>query len=109
MIDEHQNPRETAAERNLFRARVRDYRGRHSCRSCSEGLSDALRMVDVLLMFLTMLGGPSLAAIILTVIVDGLAGLRALLSRMGRWRANVRWYGVAFCTILLLCLCCSSR
>lgn len=61
-------------------------------------------MADVLLMFLAMLAGPSLAAIILTVIVDGLAGLRALLSRMGRWRANVRWYGVAFCTIPLLLL-----
>jgi hypothetical protein len=104
MIDAHQNASETAADRNLFRARVRDYMRRHSCRDCSEGLSDAMQMTDVLLMFLAMLGGPSLAGMRLTEIVEVWAGLSALLSRMGRWWANVRCYSVAFCTIPLLLL-----
>jgi hypothetical protein len=57
----------------------------HSCRGCGEGLSDALRMADVLLMFLAMLGGPILAG-------------------MGRWQVNVRWYSIALVTIPLLLL-----
>lgn len=66
--------------------------------------SDALRMADVLLMFLAMLAGPSLAGLTLMAIVEGQAGLHALLSRMGRWRVKLRWYGVALFTIPLLLL-----
>ena len=40
----------------------------------------------------------------LTAIVEGRDGLRALLSRMGRWRVNLRWYSVALFTIPLLLL-----
>jgi membrane protease YdiL (CAAX protease family) len=36
--------------------------------------------------------GPFLAAIIVTVLTGGKAGLKALLSRMVRWRVGLRWY-----------------
>jgi membrane protease YdiL (CAAX protease family) len=64
----------------------------------------AIQMTDALLMFLAMVAGPSIAGITLTAIVDGKAGLRALISRTGRWRVGLRWYAVALCTIPLLLL-----
>jgi len=39
--------------------------------------------------------GPLLAAIIVTVLTGGKAGLKALLSRMVRWRVGLRWYAAA--------------
>jgi membrane protease YdiL (CAAX protease family) len=63
-----------------------------------------LQMADALLMFLAMVAGPSIAGVTLTAIVDGRAGLRALVSRIGRWRVGLRWYGVALGTIPLLLL-----
>jgi membrane protease YdiL (CAAX protease family) len=39
--------------------------------------------------------GPLLAAIIVTVLTSGKAGLKALLSRMVRWRVGLRWYAAA--------------
>lgn len=39
--------------------------------------------------------GPMLAALLVTTIVTGGAGLRELLSRMARWRVPVRWYAAA--------------
>jgi len=39
--------------------------------------------------------GPFLAAIIVTVLTSGKAGLKALLSRMVRWRVGLRWYAAA--------------
>jgi membrane protease YdiL (CAAX protease family) len=39
--------------------------------------------------------GPFLAAIIVTALTRGRAGLRALLSRMVRWRVGLKWYAAA--------------
>ena len=45
----------------------------------------------------------SVASIVTTRIVDGRDGLRALFSRLGKWRVSFAWYGVAlFITPLLL-------
>ena len=38
--------------------------------------------------------GPMVAALILTVVANGRAGLKALLARAVQWRVNLRWYGV---------------
>lgn len=46
--------------------------------------------------------GPSVAGILLTILVDGRPGLRELLSRLRRWRVNARWYAVALLTAPLL-------
>jgi len=47
--------------------------------------------------------GSSVASIVTTRIVDGRDGLRALFSRLGKWRVNFAWYGAAlFVTPLLL-------
>jgi membrane protease YdiL (CAAX protease family) len=39
--------------------------------------------------------GPLIAAIIVTALIDGKSGLKALLSRMVRWRVELNWYAVA--------------
>ena len=39
--------------------------------------------------------GPMIAAVIVTLVVEGRAGLRDLGARMLRWRVPLRWYGVA--------------
>jgi membrane protease YdiL (CAAX protease family) len=44
---------------------------------------------------LAWLAGPSVAGIVLTVLVAGRTGLRELLSGLTRWRVGARWYGVA--------------
>ena len=47
--------------------------------------------------------GSSFASIVATRIVDGRAGLRALFSRLSKWRVSFAWYAVAlFITPLLL-------
>ena len=47
--------------------------------------------------------GSSVASIVTARIVDGRDGLRALLSRVGKWRVSFAWYGAAlFVTPLLL-------
>lgn len=51
---------------------------------------------------LAMIVGPSIAGILLTGLIDGRRGLRALLSRVLRWRVGVRWYAVALLTAPLL-------
>ena len=48
------------------------------------------------------LAGPSIAGIILTVLVYGRAGLRDFLSRLFRWQVGARWYAVALLTAPLL-------
>ena len=39
--------------------------------------------------------GPALAAIIMAAVTEGKAGVKALLSRVVRWRVGVRWYVIA--------------
>jgi len=36
--------------------------------------------------------GPTLAAILLAVLIEGRAGLRNLFSGLGRWRVGIKWY-----------------
>jgi membrane protease YdiL (CAAX protease family) len=42
-----------------------------------------------------MLGGPSVAGLLLTGLVYGRAGFRDLLSRLLKWRVSFRWYAIA--------------
>ncbi|MGE5553733.1 MAG: CPBP family intramembrane glutamic endopeptidase [Betaproteobacteria bacterium] len=51
---------------------------------------------------LAMLGGPSVAGLLLTGLVKGRAGFRELLSRFLRWRVGVHWYAVALLTAPLV-------
>jgi membrane protease YdiL (CAAX protease family) len=51
---------------------------------------------------LTYLAGPSVAGILLTVLVSGRAGLAAFFSRLLQWRVGARWYVVALLTAPLL-------
>lgn len=41
------------------------------------------------------IGGPSIAGLVLTGLVSGRAGYRALWARLLKWRVGVRWYAVA--------------
>jgi hypothetical protein len=56
---------------------------------------EALRSIDALLLFPALVVGVGLLGIILTAVVDGRTGLRALFARMRRWRVNVGWYAAA--------------
>lgn len=47
------------------------------------------------LLYLGMLVGPSVAGILLTGLVAGRTGLRALLSQLLQWQVEARWYAVA--------------
>jgi uncharacterized protein len=51
---------------------------------------------------LAMLSGPAVAGILLTVLLDGRAGLREILSRLLRWRVGAHWYAVALLPAPLL-------
>lgn len=46
--------------------------------------------------------GPSVAGILLTGLIDGKAGFRELLSRLRKWRVDIRWYAVALLTAPLV-------
>jgi uncharacterized protein len=50
---------------------------------------------QVFFMVPAMLGGPSVAAILMTALVSGKAGFRELFARLLTWRVNARWYAVA--------------
>jgi len=58
----------------------------------------------VAIVALPMLLAPGIAGITVTALVDGSAGLRAMLSRMTHWRVDTRWYVVALATMPLLIL-----
>jgi membrane protease YdiL (CAAX protease family) len=51
-----------------------------------------------------MLGGPSVACLLVTALVAGKAGFRELFSRLRRWRVGAGWYAVALLTAPLLFL-----
>jgi membrane protease YdiL (CAAX protease family) len=52
--------------------------------------------------YLAMLAGPSVAGILLTVLVHGRAGFREFRSRLLRWRVGARWYAIALLTAPLV-------
>ena len=54
------------------------------------------------MVYVGMLVGPSTAGILMIGLVEGRAGYRALLSRLGKWRVGIRWYAVALLTVPLL-------
>lgn len=56
------------------------------------------------LVYLAMLAGPILAAILLTGLLGGRAGLHEYLARLFRWRVGGRWYAVALLTAPLAVL-----
>lgn len=51
---------------------------------------------------LALLAGPSLAGLLLTGLIEGRKGFRGLLSRLFRWKADVRWTGIALLTAPVL-------
>lgn len=64
----------------------------------------ALQTQDMLIMFLMMLLGPSTSSLVLTAVLDGRNGLRALWARMTRWQVGLPLYAVALLTIPVLTL-----
>ena len=46
--------------------------------------------------------GPTIAALLMTGLLSGRAGFRALLARLAKWQMSIRWYAVAFLTAPLL-------
>jgi len=44
---------------------------------------------------MVMLAGPSVAALLLTGLVDGRAGYRDMFSPLRKWRVGIRWYAIA--------------
>jgi membrane protease YdiL (CAAX protease family) len=54
------------------------------------------------LVYVAMLVGPSGAGLLLTGLLDGLAGFRELFSRLGKWRIDVRWYAIALLSAPLM-------
>ena len=50
------------------------------------------------LMYCLFIAGPCIAGILMTMLVNGRAGLRDFGSRLFKWRVSVRWYAVALLT-----------
>lgn len=48
-----------------------------------------------LLLVLLMSYGPTIAALVVTAVTEGRAGLRSLLGAAARWRVGLRWYALA--------------
>jgi uncharacterized protein len=59
---------------------------------------------EVGMVALPMLFAPGLAALALTALVEGRAGLRAMWARMTRWRVGLHWYALAIAVLPLLVL-----
>jgi uncharacterized protein len=57
---------------------------------------ESLPRLNGILMYPMLILGPAITGIVLTLIVDGKAGVRDLFSRMGRWHVGIRWYAAAF-------------
>lgn len=57
---------------------------------------------------LAMLGGPSIASILLTGLAFGKAGYRDLLSRLLKWRVGIGWYAAALLTAPLVWMAVNS-
>jgi uncharacterized protein len=68
------------------------------------GSGSAPTPAEVGMVALPMLFAPGLAAISLTALVEGKAGLRAMWARMTRWRVELRWYALAVVALPLLLL-----
>jgi len=60
------------------------------------------QFVSPLFVLLAWFAGPSVAGILLTGLVYGRTGLREMLSRLLRWRVDVRWYAIALLPAPLL-------
>jgi membrane protease YdiL (CAAX protease family) len=58
--------------------------------------------VPLFAVFLAMVPGPALAAVVVTALAKGRAGVRALLGRLLRWRVAPRWYAVALLLPLVI-------
>jgi membrane protease YdiL (CAAX protease family) len=65
----------------------------------------AIPKMDGILMFPLMLFGPVAASFTLTYLTEGKTGVRNFFSRMGKWKAPLKWYVIAFiippCLILI--------
>jgi membrane protease YdiL (CAAX protease family) len=48
--------------------------------------------------------GPTIAAIVLTALLSGKAGLREFFSRIVRWRVGLQWYAVALFSLVVIAL-----
>lgn len=59
-------------------------------------------MSEILIMFLCMLAGPSLASVVLTAVCEGKQGLKNLFARLKNWRFSGRWAAVAILTVPVL-------
>lgn len=66
--------------------------------------TEALRPEEAGLLFALMLLGPSVGGLVMTGLVDGRAGLRAVATRLTRWRVAPRWYAVALLTAPVILL-----
>ena len=56
------------------------------------------------IVFVSMLLGPSTSSLVLTVLLDGRSGLRELWLRIKRWQVGLPWYAVSLLTVPVLTL-----
>lgn len=70
----------------------------------ADGFPANAQEVEALLPFVVLLLaiGPVLTSILLTILLDGRAGLRSFLERLLKWRVGLRWYAAALLLTPLL-------